>query len=211
MPSRKLNDSPEGLMEMFERHLPYEIDMLRVTYLMLSTPGADLWLTKWIQNAVIESFCVHARNLIEFYKATNLPTEETVAAQHFTKDYRAFPLGVPGQIIGKMNAQITHLSYNREDDPARKIGHEDRKLIMNLLEREMERFASHLREPYKSKWREDLRVGIKLDAVAPAVSTASATNAIQIVTLDTGGKPGPVGPSVTISFPADGPTGPSGS
>jgi hypothetical protein len=196
-------------MEMFERHLPYEIDMLRVTYLMLSTPGAPLWFTPNVLNALIESFCVHARNLIEFYIATNSLTDETVAAQHFTKDYKAFPNKLPRRIIGKLNSQITHLSYNREDDSGRKIGHEDRKVIMALLETEMERFATHLNEPYRSKWREDLKVGIKLGAMAQAASPASATNAIQVATLDIPPS-GPVGPSVTLHFPAEGPTGPKG-
>ncbi len=211
MASRKLNDSPEGLIEMFTRHLPYEMDMLRVTYLMLSTPGAKLWFTEYVLNALIEAFCVHARNLFEFYSATNSLKEETVAAQHFTTNYQAFPDGLPGRIIGKLNAQITHLSYNREDDADRKIGSDDRKRIFGLLELEMERFAAHLREPYKSQWREDLKTGIKLDGSPLLVSAAGATNAVQSVILDVAAsRPGEsASPTLRIVFPTHGPTGPN--
>ena len=51
------------ILEFVREHLPYEIDMLRSTYLTLYQGGVD-WA---IRNALIESFCIHARNLLEFF------------------------------------------------------------------------------------------------------------------------------------------------
>ena len=58
-----LKHSPEGLIEAFEHQLVYEVNMLRHARNFLRVPA---WSTE-LANAVIESFCVHARNLIEFF------------------------------------------------------------------------------------------------------------------------------------------------
>ena len=58
-----LKHSPQGLMEAFEHHLVYEVNMLRHTFAFLHVRA---WSTE-LRNAIIETFCVHARNLVGFF------------------------------------------------------------------------------------------------------------------------------------------------
>ena len=85
----QLNRNFEGLMEMLTHHIVYEIEMMRHTYICLTGP-AHVWFSQVVINAVIESFCIHARNLIDFFTSTAGPSDETAAARHFTKDV-AYP------------------------------------------------------------------------------------------------------------------------
>ena len=53
-------------------HLPYEVEMLRATHILLRhgiplVAGDKDW-KQLIANVFIKSFCVHARNLIEFFE-----------------------------------------------------------------------------------------------------------------------------------------------
>ena len=52
------------LIEIYNEHLPYEIDMLRSTYIHLTANPPPVGVVK---DALIESFCVHARSLLDFF------------------------------------------------------------------------------------------------------------------------------------------------
>lgn len=52
----------------FARHLPYEIDMFRELYPELSSGK----YSQLLHNSHIESFLIHARALIEFFKNKDL-------------------------------------------------------------------------------------------------------------------------------------------
>jgi hypothetical protein len=60
--SKMAKPNKDKLKEFFVEHLPYEIDMLRDAYVLLETG----LLGRVLENLLIESFCVHARNLIEY-------------------------------------------------------------------------------------------------------------------------------------------------
>jgi hypothetical protein len=46
-----------------KKHLPYEIEMLWESMILMQKRFAD----RTIRNALIESFCMHGRNLMEFF------------------------------------------------------------------------------------------------------------------------------------------------
>jgi hypothetical protein len=48
--------------DMLREHIPYEADMLNGTYMLLAGGIKD----PVTRNAIIESFCIHCRNLINF-------------------------------------------------------------------------------------------------------------------------------------------------
>ncbi len=58
-----MSNSERNLQEFLGDHLPYEINMLRSTFTCLSL-GV---FTGALQNALIESYAIHARNLLEFF------------------------------------------------------------------------------------------------------------------------------------------------
>jgi hypothetical protein len=53
--------------EILQEHLRYDVDMLEGTFRLLNEPTGDLI----VGNALIESFCIHARGLIEFLSNRN--------------------------------------------------------------------------------------------------------------------------------------------
>ena len=51
--SEKLNKSKEGLAEIIHHHIPYEVRMMRQTYIMLADGSACLWFNQAVINALI--------------------------------------------------------------------------------------------------------------------------------------------------------------
>lgn len=139
---------------LIERHVPYEIIMLRACFDLLQVPQTDVLFG----NALIEAFCVHARNLIDFFSSTDPVSGSVPAARHFTDDfYRPFSSAKPkGELYGRLNKQIAHLDYGRTDDDNKHIDTVDRISLYRLLEDEISNFDRHVREPYRSAWRRGL-------------------------------------------------------
>jgi hypothetical protein len=130
--------------------LPYELNMLEQTFLHLQTaePG-------WLSNALIESFCLHARQLIDFFQ-----NKQSVKAEQFTANgiYGAREASaIPKSLKIKLNTQIAHLTEKRTDVAAEKIGGRERDLLLRCLVSETHRFAAELtaddRQKLLSKYR----------------------------------------------------------
>src|SRR5271157_5148857 len=87
-------------------HVLYEMEMLR------DTPGA-YGAAPWpsVQaNALLESFAVHARCLDEFFRAKKQKGTRMRASDFVP----GFPLLVGNErILGRMNAEVTHLTHSR--------------------------------------------------------------------------------------------------
>jgi hypothetical protein len=125
----------------FTADLPYEIDMLRHTYGRLLNHGPEDIVG---QNALIESFCVHARNLLELFNGHNkaIPVREMVV-----ESYEPIRLNA---LYGQISEQINHLSSRREG--AEKINATGPQII-GFLEREISRFQDHLKPGFREKFR----------------------------------------------------------
>jgi hypothetical protein len=140
--------------EIVEHHIPYEVQMLRAMFCYLSTPVTRFMVQQWVVNGFIETFCVHARNLIDFFRETTDSRTGYAAAKHFTDaTYKPFkPSRDEGVLIGKLNDQIAHVTYRRTTRDAAKIGDNERVLLLRLIEEELARFGGHLDQQYKSLW-----------------------------------------------------------
>lgn len=129
----KINATDQDILG---HHLPYEFEMLQGTYLALENGGHDTF----IANALIESFCIHARQLIEFFS-----NQQGRRAKEFTGGtYAAAHLGSLGDTATKLNTQIAHLTGQRTTDGTKKIGAADRRKLLTALEREAQNFAARL-------------------------------------------------------------------
>lgn len=140
-------------MEAFDHQLVYEVDMLRHTYNFLGKPIPS----RELANAIIESFCVHARNLIDFFSepsdALSGPLKGHVAARHFCDGYTPWTEGGPGNDLkARLNNQISHLTYHRTTNDEKKIGRKERLALIRIIERELKIFKKYLKEPYATKW-----------------------------------------------------------
>jgi hypothetical protein len=117
--------------------------MFRHTYNFLHVRA---W-SRELANAIIESFCVHARNLIEFFDQKSATPGQArsdyIGAKHFCNGYIPWTKGGPSNDLrGRLNRQISHLTYDRTE----------RAELVRFIQRELEIFGRCLREPYKEKW-----------------------------------------------------------
>jgi len=92
--------------------LPYELNMLEQMFIRLRVHQPD----QWVVNALIESFCIHARTLCLFFA-----NKDHVKAKQFTGgSYAQYPISK--LLVDKLHDQIAHLSANRTDVEEDKIG-----------------------------------------------------------------------------------------
>jgi hypothetical protein len=135
----------------------YEVEMVRETHKLLCQ--ADLLSTAFpdnkqivrtLTNALIESFCVHARNIIVFLRRREKNMD--FLPKYFTKSYNPPDKDfINASLLSALNDQITHLSVKRTNNNT-KIGHADREVIVAAIEDEIERFHDSLTKHFGDKW-----------------------------------------------------------
>lgn len=151
--------------EILVEHLPYEIWMLRETHARLQSPPTDCV----VRNALIEAFCIHARQLLEFFD-----NKQGKHAKDFTgANYAAAHLsGLTKYERDKLNTQIAHVTTKRTIDPAEKIDHALRAKLLTALEREAQHFEGKLAPEFQGMFKAPV-----LNQVIIGGSSPSATNA----------------------------------
>ncbi|MFN4014228.1 MAG: hypothetical protein ACK4JB_02750 [Reyranella sp.] len=130
--------------DLIREHLPYEITMLVRTYdrLIKPLPGDDEFLT----SVLIESFCMHARNLLEFFEKG--PRNEQELAKTYTRN--GYASLHPRKHSKELNQQVSHLIYGgRSTNKEEKIDGRWRFKILETVREELERFKEFVIDP---KW-----------------------------------------------------------
>ena len=133
------------------KHLLYEVRMLAETRRKLLAKEFD---DNWGSNALIESFCVHARNLNEFFlEYSNRP--DTLKASSFTDDGYKLPRRTKKRraLFIKIDKQIAHLTKQRTAMARRKIGDPQRELMFAFLYDDLRNFDRHLKRALRRKWK----------------------------------------------------------
>jgi hypothetical protein len=151
-------------------HLYYEIDMLQGTMERLETGSTE---DRIFHNALVESFTIHARNLMHFLYPTGKKDDSDVLAADFFDDegyWLKIRLKEPeefGKSRGRVNKEIAHLTYDRLSiTPDRKIwspvlGHEILKVMDCFFTAMPERFrnANHRSDTCQTRAR--VATGVK--------------------------------------------------
>jgi hypothetical protein len=157
-------------LNLLNEHVRYELDMLFETSNRLNYCDID---DDVVRNALIESFCIHARQLIDFFN-----DEKGVHARRFMNDGHSVSSSTTVQLSGKLktklNTQIAHLTERRTTDPADKIGNDDRSRLVSGIQKALRVFESQLRSPFKEAW------GSYEIPTLPCSVKPSATNAVTI-------------------------------
>jgi hypothetical protein len=130
--------------------------MLRRTYTAIGK-CSDLV----INNALIESFCIHARSLIEFFAKPGGAVKYT--------DSSYTPEGPRQGLEQKLHRQIAHLIYGGRSDPDWKIGPADREELLMFLEERVKAFSAALKQEHRSA---GLPAGIEMIIELPRSDTA---------------------------------------
>jgi hypothetical protein len=146
------------LLEIINEHLPYEIDMFRSAYRQLAAfskvkPVPETSEQKVLRFALMESFCVHAMSLIDFF--ANRRTDPTDAvASDFTDGFTASidPSKQPIRTLRvKLNKQLFPLLENRIPNVADQfdVG-SDGARISQEIEPAIERFTASLTADFRN-------------------------------------------------------------
>jgi hypothetical protein len=162
--------------ELLGHHLKYEIDMLVGTLLAMGR-STDIVL----ENALKESFCIHARALLDFF------SKGRGAKKYAKAGYESFEKIKDGEVadlLRLLNNQIAHLLDGRTADDSKKISDKERHRIINILKDEIAQFKAEFLPEYLS---------LEIPEMPPIVFVT-----------------GPAGPTNAISAITSGPTGPCG-
>lgn len=148
------------LRDLFERHVLYEVLMLVGTRECIHAGEADTIK----HNALIESFCIHARLLIEFF---NNPTADGPSS-FAEPTYVAFEGGqLTGPLFRKINAQIAHFSLKRTVDPSKAMDRATLEQIYVRLADEIANFERHLKPEYRRLWPGALVMSVAPERAKP--------------------------------------------
>jgi hypothetical protein len=144
----------QQLLDCFDEHLPYEIEMLRITYELLHKPvvvqvgGEEA--AKLVLSAMMESFSIHVRNLVEFFKY-----KEPCDFSPGMFAIAGYPLKtrfVNDSILTKINTQIAHLTTRRTRVDQEKFNRDDDwQHAYEAIEREISRLYANLSDEWRPR------------------------------------------------------------
>lgn len=103
------------LKKMSNEHISYEIQMFRATITRMTNGGLSLDE----HNALLESFLIHARCLLDFLYQTEKPRPDDVIADDFFEDpsifHKLLPHSIPAAEYLKQRTgkEVAHLTYGR--------------------------------------------------------------------------------------------------
>jgi hypothetical protein len=159
-----------SLDEFFTEHLAYEIGMMRDSIHALATRDK---LSEFEKNAFIETFCLHARNLIEFFKQKD-PCD--FDPRDFTNGFELNKRFIGDGALPKINKQVSHLTKGRTEDPTQKIDGQELTDVHKAIEAEIERFAPHLKPEWRERWKVGPPQAFKWTGRMAITTTSSASH-----------------------------------
>ncbi len=153
-----MNTVPDQiLVDINNEHLPYEIGMLRESFrrwvqFAQTIKGPLTPDQAFTRNSLIETFCVHARALLDFFSDRRTDQTDAIASD-FTNGYVATfdPTKEPIKSVRtKLNKQLFHLTRNRTVIGADKFNmYTDGTLVLQTIEPAIQEFASHLTPDFR--------------------------------------------------------------
>ena len=125
----------------------YEIEMLQATQHELVAAGS---FGPHIDNAVIESFLISARNVFGFLSSKGW-MDDVLASQYVTNAYSFQPSEKLVSLTEQINKQISHLTFGSVGATA--LGREERQELYIELMEAVERFAQCLKPEFIAEWQ----------------------------------------------------------
>lgn len=143
---------PYAMAEL-SRHLDHEIKMVNGAYDLfysllpvLDKGGAEDWQRYVLHDAVIETFCLHLRQLEEFFTKKGVNSAQILSDRKYTAAVEPkFPDGV--SFSAKLNNQMAHLMNNRPATDAEKIQGKDFEIMFRWVAEELTKFKQAVADP----------------------------------------------------------------
>ena len=141
----------EFAKKMLGHFIPYEVGMMRALHKRLSAGSCP----RLCRNAEIESFHIHARNLMEFFTDDK---QCAIDPRTFTTgNYRIQGNFIPRTLENKISQQIVHLTHERTDVEMDKLSDRERDETLQHIEKQIVLFEKALTPEWKSIWQEGLK------------------------------------------------------
>jgi hypothetical protein len=177
------------LAEVLKKHIWYELARLVAQYELLREPkryraGVHEADVEHVDDALIVSFCTHARNVLEFLWRTDPKGwGYALAINYANNKYR------PPELRGRLEAlyrqlcrQINHLTMGRTDESSEKMQAKERDELVGIIHDEIERLVKHLRSGYDARYFAlDHLADAKRKSMMIAVGAVGATNEVQFL------------------------------
>ena len=170
-------------------HVEYEFEMLEFTadWLQRHTATAD----RLMRNAMVESFAIHVRNLIQFLELDprSLPRGDDLRVENYVKDLAVWrdardsrqSFDYPAE-AGRANKRVAHLTKVRTDETAGKG--RSTAVVLPLRRQEIVLFR-HLKDEFRSGLPRTVTTLVQA-LVAPHLSTTSSSSSVSVSSLSTG-------------------------
>lgn len=170
-----MSEDPKTVkVEIMNEHLPYELIMLRGTFDQLVTHTVET-------NALIESFCIHARQLLDFFEDKEGRTTDARASDFTKTKYQTKHLPPSKDPIrDNINKQIAHITLCRTTDSTEKITGQDMLKLLNALTDEAEKFKKKLKPEYQDefRWNQPQRPKIPESSFLESMTTSTTATTI---------------------------------
>ena len=137
------------LEEILNEHLMYELNQLEDSlYIVRCCP---IW---FITNAAIESWCVHARSLDDFFRNIRSKSDDVTAEEVTSPTYTArFVTKIDRNLRIKINKQIAHITRGRTRESADRVTDRDMERATPLFLNEAEAFGKQIKPEYAPAWK----------------------------------------------------------
>lgn len=134
-----------------EERISYELVMLNYTFMRLLTSSATTANEQLELNAHLESFGVHARNLVAFLSGKS--AEDVRSAADYVADFE-----VPGnarlqQTLVKLEKQILRVTVLRATDPQEKFNADDARELYVWIVPAILKFQDQLGPSYRASFK----------------------------------------------------------
>jgi len=154
-----------GIVETQLKHVAYELDMLVYTFdkLLLVEQLVERSFQAGQVNALIEAFCIHARNLDEFFQGSGCG--DALTAKTFANSgYKPRANDKERKnLISKINQHISRLTEQHTSIAEERISSADRAKVYSILIGEADNFTRHLQPQLRPAWKYVPGAGRPLD------------------------------------------------
>ena len=147
--------SEQEKLAYLEEHVSYEVVMLNYTFMRLLTLRPSTPEEQLDGNAFLESFGVHARNLVDFFSEKS--REDGRNASDYVPDFEASDQTRVKQAIARLEKQILHVTSFQAMDRQEKFTLDDARELYAWIVPAILRFQGQLGPSYR----------VSLDALGP--------------------------------------------
>ena len=140
--------SEQDKIAYLEEHISYEVVMLNYTFMRLLTSRPSTPEQQLDFNTYLESFGVHARNLVAFLSDKSSADDRN--ALDYLPDFEAPANARLQQVLARLEKEVLHVTVLRGPDPQEKFTVDDARELFAWIVPAILRFQGQLDPPYRA-------------------------------------------------------------